>query len=209
MRRFERMVRDPVLIGEFLKMFDFATISMFDEEYPYAVPVNFGYDVREDRLSIYFHTVKEVGHKLALMRRNPKVCVTFAKFHNFPHTPYKKINIHDFRSVMAFGKVRLLKFGSPEFGNAMVRILAQADRAPNQFVHSRLKLIDIFEIECGWGDVYGKSESPIPSVEDVPFINVLEADPNDTEPYDTTDLVSKKHGGNWSHDFLDEDKEYD
>ena len=207
MRRFERLVQDPVLIGEMLKMFDFAVFSLFDEEYPYAVPLNFGYDITDDKLHIYFHTIAGVGHKLKLIEKNPKVCVTFAKFFNFPHNPYKKMQIHDFRSVMAFGTIRKFEFGSKEFGNAMRRILAQADRKPNEFVHSRLKLIDIYEVVCDLGDVYGKAEFPIRTVEDVPFADVFNADPNDAEPFNTTDLLSRKQTGNWKHHWIPDEEE--
>lgn len=204
MRRFERLIQKTELINEMLKMFDHCVISLFDDKYPYAVPVNYGYDVKNGKLFIYFHTVKEVGHKIALLKKNPNVCVTFSKFFNFYHHPYKKINIHDYRSVMAFGTISLMQKGTPEYGNALVKLLAQAGRKPHEMFPSRLPLIDFYVITCDLKDVYGKAESPIRTVEDVPFIDVYADDGTDQEPYNTTDLVSRKQTGNWNLEWIDE-----
>lgn len=175
---------------------------MFDEEYPYAVPMNFGYDVKDGKLFIYLHTVKDVGHKLALLKKNPKVCVSFSKFFNFYHHPYKKINIHDYRSVMDFGTVSLMERGTTEYGNALVKLLEQAGRKPHEMFPTRLPLVDFYVITCDMDDVYGKAEAPIRTVEDVPFVDVYADDGTDQEPYDTTDIVSKKQGGNWKHEWI-------
>ena len=44
-----------------------------DDDYPYAVPVNYYYDA--DAGKIYFHS-SLAGHKVDAMKRNPKICFT-------------------------------------------------------------------------------------------------------------------------------------
>ena len=44
-----------------------------DDDYPYAVPVNYYYDAAAGK--IYFHS-SLAGHKVDAMKRNPKICFT-------------------------------------------------------------------------------------------------------------------------------------
>ena len=71
-----------------------------DDNYPYALPINFYYDATENK--IYFHTGKE-GHKLDSIKKNNKVsfCVYDKGFHKDNHW---SLNI---KSVIVFGKISI------------------------------------------------------------------------------------------------------
>ena len=71
-----------------------------DDNYPYALPINFYYDATENK--IYFHTGKE-GHKLDSIKKNNKVsfCVYDKGFHKDNHW---SLNI---KSVVVFGKISI------------------------------------------------------------------------------------------------------
>ena len=47
---------------------------LFDADYPYIVPLHYGYEYTEGILIFYMHCAKE-GHKLDLIRSNPNVCI--------------------------------------------------------------------------------------------------------------------------------------
>ncbi|MDE6795402.1 MAG: pyridoxamine 5'-phosphate oxidase family protein [Muribaculaceae bacterium] len=71
-----------------------------DDDYPYAVPINYVYDGEH----IYLHSAKE-GHKIDALRRNPKMslCV-IAQGDIVPEefTTY-------FRSAVVFGRARIVE----------------------------------------------------------------------------------------------------
>lgn len=74
MRRIDREVTDLI---EILKIIDAAKIlhlGMMEQEYPYVVPMHFGYEYAGNQLVFYLHCAKE-GHKLDVMQENPHVCV--------------------------------------------------------------------------------------------------------------------------------------
>ena len=74
MRRKDREVTG---INEILKIVDKAKIlhlGLFDGEYPYIVPLHYGYEYKNGNLIFYMHGAKE-GHKLELIRNNPNVCI--------------------------------------------------------------------------------------------------------------------------------------
>lgn len=73
-----------------------------DEDYPYALPMNFYYDEAADK--IYFHSGK-TGHKMDSLAKHNKVsfCVYDKGYHKDGHW---SLNI---RSVIIFGKIRPVK----------------------------------------------------------------------------------------------------
>jgi len=71
-----------------------------DEDYPYAVPLNYVYF--NDK--IYFHTAK-AGHKIDAIMKNPKVCFSVVDEDTIVSEKYTSY----FRSVIAFGKARIVE----------------------------------------------------------------------------------------------------
>ena len=71
-----------------------------DDGYPYAVPLSYVYDGEK----IFFHCAKS-GHKLDAIRRNPKA--SFCVIGQDKVVPEEYTT--DYRSVIAFGTVRILE----------------------------------------------------------------------------------------------------
>ena len=78
-----------------------------DDDYPYALPINFYYDEESNR--IYFHSGK-VGHKLDAIAKSDKAsfCVYDKGYHKDEHW---SLNI---RSVIIFGRIRIVDDWSDE-----------------------------------------------------------------------------------------------
>ena len=55
MRRFESQVWDREIIRAILDQIQIVHVGINDGDYPYVVPMNFGYEMTEDRLLIYLH----------------------------------------------------------------------------------------------------------------------------------------------------------
>ena len=76
MRRKDREIKE---LQEILRIIDKAKIlhlGLFDGDYPYIVPLHYGYAYEEDtqELMFYMHGAKE-GHKLDLIKMNPNACI--------------------------------------------------------------------------------------------------------------------------------------
>lgn len=74
MRRKDREVVDANRIERILAEARYLHLGMFDGEYPYVVPLHYGYHMDEDGLVLYVHCAKE-GRKLDCLRRNDHVFV--------------------------------------------------------------------------------------------------------------------------------------
>ena len=69
----ERQVTD---LQEIIRILDTANIlhlGMVDGDEPYVIPMNYGYTMRDGKLTLYLHGATK-GRKLDLIRKNPKVC---------------------------------------------------------------------------------------------------------------------------------------
>lgn len=54
MIHFEREVKDPVLIEEMLKMFNIVNVGINgDDGYPYVVPLNFGFEEKDNKFILH------------------------------------------------------------------------------------------------------------------------------------------------------------
>ena len=71
MRRSDREVTDIDEIEEYLRRATVCRIALFDGDYPYIIPLCFGYSLNAGKLELYFHCAAQ-GKKLELIKKNSK-----------------------------------------------------------------------------------------------------------------------------------------
>ncbi len=101
-----------------------------DEGYPYAVPISYVYDGEK----LYFHSAK-AGHKLDAILREPKA--SFCVIDQDQIVPEEYTTY--FRSVIAFGRIRILE--DEEEKRAAIEKLA-LKYAPDDSAENRRRAID-------------------------------------------------------------------
>lgn len=74
MRRKDREVTNPEDIMNIIEKPKILHLGLFDDAYPYIVPLHYGYEFTGGKLIFYMHSAHE-GHKLDLIKNNPCVCV--------------------------------------------------------------------------------------------------------------------------------------
>lgn len=88
MRKKEREITDRAELLDIIFACDNCGVAFFDDEYPYVIPMNFGICDTNGAISLVFHGAN-VGHKLDLLRQNPKVGFEMSTKHMlsvFPRT---------------------------------------------------------------------------------------------------------------------------
>jgi nitroimidazol reductase NimA-like FMN-containing flavoprotein (pyridoxamine 5'-phosphate oxidase superfamily) len=94
---------DKVFIEETIRKCDICYVGMADTDgTPYVLPMNFGY---KDG-TVYLHSAQE-GRSIAILERNPKVCLTFSTDHDlvFQHPEVACSYRMRSKSVIGWGKV--------------------------------------------------------------------------------------------------------
>ena len=82
MRRKDREITDFNEMLEIMKKCDICRIALNDEEFPYIVPLNFGLDIQEDKVLLYFHSAMK-GKKLDLITKDNRAAFEMDCDHNF------------------------------------------------------------------------------------------------------------------------------
>ncbi len=104
MRRREKKIEDEIILREILSKSTICRLGLFDDEYPYVVPMNYGYDGS----SIYFHCAAE-GKKIDLIRKNSRVCF---EIEQGVETIKSDISCHwttKYRSIIGYGNITIIK----------------------------------------------------------------------------------------------------
>lgn len=74
MRRTDRQITDPAVIGQYVAGCKVLRLGLTDDDAPYVVPLNFGWERTQGRWTFYIHCAAQ-GRKLDLLARCPRVCV--------------------------------------------------------------------------------------------------------------------------------------
>ncbi len=72
MRRKDREVIDTMKIKHIISQCTCCRIGFYDNGEVYIVPLNFGYEAKDNTFTFYFHGAKE-GRKIELIKKNPIV----------------------------------------------------------------------------------------------------------------------------------------
>jgi len=72
MRRKDREVLDKTEMLDILRESNTLHLAFFAENYPYIVPVSFGFYAENEKTTLYFHCAKE-GLKLDLLKKNSHI----------------------------------------------------------------------------------------------------------------------------------------
>ena len=108
MRKSAREIKDEVEIKQLFEDCQTIRMALYDEPYPYVVPLSYGWEERDGRFYVYFHCAKE-GKKLDLIARDGRVCVEADTLHGYTDTGHSVTA--DYESAIAFGRAERV-FGS-------------------------------------------------------------------------------------------------
>lgn len=104
MRRSDREVTDASWINSVLDRARVCHLALFDGEWPYVLPITFGYESGH----MYFHSARE-GKKIDVIKKNPKAsfCVEI-DIVPIPDPKSRSGLKLPYRSVIGFGKIEVI-----------------------------------------------------------------------------------------------------
>ena len=104
MRRKDREITDFDAIVQIIQACDSCVLGLNDDGFPYLVPMNFGMDIEEGQLYLYFHCANE-GKKLDLIRKDNRVTFEMDCEHNFILYEERMSCTMGFASVIGHGTI--------------------------------------------------------------------------------------------------------
>lgn len=151
MRKKNREVTDLNELTLILSKCQVCHIAFFDEEYPYIIPMNFGFEVKDHNYELYFHCAKE-GKKLLLAAKNPKVAFEMDCGHNLLLGATDCASSMEFESICGNGTFELLEGKDKIHG--LTQIMKQFVKKDSyDFEEKELEFTNVFKIRvneiCG------------------------------------------------------------
>lgn len=142
MRRKDREVTDTSKMLEIVKSCDCCRLGFVDGNEAYIVPMNFGYDVVDGKLILYFHCAKE-GRKLDLLPRQSVVSFEMDTKHKLTGGELGCDFSYLYQSVMGTGTMKIASSNDEKiFG--LQRIMAHyTDKAQWEFSE---KIVDMTNV---------------------------------------------------------------
>jgi len=140
MRRKDKLITDQTIIDEILRSSLICRIAFFDKDYPYILPMNYGYSDN----ALYFHGAKE-GRKIDLLQKNDKV--GFEITHS--HTIIKKEVSCDwttaYRSIIGTGEVEIIT-DFDEKKKGLDIIMQQHGKMDNSYKDTVVNHVAVFKL---------------------------------------------------------------
>ena len=81
MKKNDKSVKDMDEIKNIVSQCQVVKVAMCEDNTPYLVPLNYGYEFNEDELILYCHCSNE-GKKLDILDKNPNVFIEIDNEHN-------------------------------------------------------------------------------------------------------------------------------
>jgi len=108
MRRKEREVTELNELISIIDSCEVCRIAMIDNGIPYIVPMNFGYELVDKNLSLYFHCAK-VGRKIDVLKGNPNVCFEMDSKHELVTGENACDYTYNYQSIIGNGTVEFIE----------------------------------------------------------------------------------------------------
>lgn len=107
MRRKDREILNMDEILGIIKKCDVCRLALFDDEYPYIIPMNFGFEYQGQQIVIYLHCANE-GKKLDIIKRNNKVSFEMDCSHKLIQDTMPCNCTMEYESVIGHGIIEIM-----------------------------------------------------------------------------------------------------
>lgn len=152
MRRTDREVKDHNKIYEIIKQCEVCRLALFDDKFPYIIPLNFGVSLVNNQWKLYFHSAN-VGTKLELIKKNPHAAFEMDCSHQLALGKKACDATMGYQSVCGNGTIRILP--EEEKLQALSSIMNQyAPDQHHEFGYNELLSVTVLELTVN--EIHGK-----------------------------------------------------
>lgn len=156
MRRKDREIKDFDKILQIMRQCDSCVLALNNDGFPYMVPLNFGMDIEDGQLYLYFHCAMQ-GKKLDLIRKDNRATFEMDCDHNFILYDERMSCTMGYSSVVGHG---IIEFVEEEKKYEALKILMRQYHAEDfQFNKDMIKVTTVLKMKVL--DITGKRRNNI------------------------------------------------
>jgi nitroimidazol reductase NimA-like FMN-containing flavoprotein (pyridoxamine 5'-phosphate oxidase superfamily) len=155
MRRKDREVSDQEGIKNIIEKCKVCHLAMVDKGMPYVVPLNFGYTIDDNALTLFFHSAK-TGRKIDILSENKAVCFEMAGEGKLGDIEDPCNSGYYFESVIGFGRVEFIE-DIPGKCRALTLLMKHQSDRDFTFTEKQVNSVCVFKVVST--DYTGKRKS--------------------------------------------------
>ena len=140
MRRRDKKITDKDILQNILTTAQICRVAFFDDDYPYIVPMNFGYG----KGCLYFHGAPE-GRKLDLIKNNNKVGFEIELAHEIIKDEVSCKWTTKYRSIIGTGEMKIISNREEKIAG-LNYIMTQHGKSDNTYHSSAIDSIVVLKL---------------------------------------------------------------
>lgn len=146
MRRSEREITDIEEIREILGDCKTCHVAMWDGDEEYIVPLNYGYTLEDDVLTLYFHSAKE-GRKMEIWECRREVCFAISREGALCTASLPCGYAYCYSSIIGWGAVEFIEDAAEKCSVLSLLFLHQTGETVS-FSPQQVEAVCVYKIKC-------------------------------------------------------------
>ena len=130
MRKADREIKSKEEIIDIIKRCDVIRLAFNNGDYPYILPLNFGFEVKNDKVIFYLHSALE-GTKVDIMKKDNRASFEMDTKHELQYYEEKGYCTMSYESVIGRGIIRILP--EEEKMNALKKLMGHYHKSEDTY----------------------------------------------------------------------------
>ena len=130
MRKSDREIKSKEEIIDIIKRCDVIRLAFNNGDYPYILPVNFGFEVKNDKVIFYLHSALE-GTKVDIMKKDNRASFEMDTKHELQYYEERGYCTMSYESIIGRGRIRILP--EDEKMNALKKLMGHYHKSEDTY----------------------------------------------------------------------------
>ena len=130
MRKSDREIKSKEEIIDIIKRCDVIRLAFNNGDYPYILPLNFGFEVKNDKVIFYLHSALE-GTKIDIMKKDNRASFEMDTKHELQYYEEKGYCTMSYESIIGRGRIRILL--EDEKMNALKKLMGHYHKSEDTY----------------------------------------------------------------------------
>ena len=130
MRKSDREIKSKEEIIDIIKRCDVIRLAFNNGDYPYILPLNFGFEIKNDKVIFYLHSALE-GTKVEIMKKDNRESFEMDTKHELQYYEEKGYCTMSYESIIGRGRIRILP--EDEKMNALKKLMGHYHKSEDTY----------------------------------------------------------------------------
>ena len=130
MRKSDREIKSKEEIIDIIKRCDVIRLAFNNGDYPYILPLNFGFEVKNDKVIFYLHSALE-GTKVDIMKKDNRASFEMDTKHELQYYEERGYCTMCYESIIGRGRIRILP--EDEKMNALKKLMGHYHKSEDTY----------------------------------------------------------------------------